>query len=265
MNEVNQLTELLKQKTKLVAMLAPSFPIMYDYPLIIDQLKKLGFSYVVEVAVGARKTNEAVVKILSNNPQARFITSPCPSFVRYIRTKHPDLVSYLAFQADSPMVATARIVIEQYPGYRPVFIGPCIVKKREASEDCPQLNILVITYKELTPLFDQFAITDTPTATGDHFDMAADATRIYPMDGGLTISGRINTVLKEEEIRIVSGWKNVDIVLEEFKNNPSIRFVDDLFCDGGCINGPGITSQLTIEERKQKILQFQKANKVIPA
>ncbi|NCO89162.1 hypothetical protein GW881_04575 [Candidatus Roizmanbacteria bacterium] len=46
-DEVNMLTELIKNKSKLVAMLAPSFPIVYQYPQIVTRLKQLGFSYVV--------------------------------------------------------------------------------------------------------------------------------------------------------------------------------------------------------------------------
>jgi len=259
MNEVNKLAELIKNKSKLVAMLAPSFPIVYQYPQIVTRLKKLGFSYVVEVAVGAKKTNEAVVNLLINNPKGRFITSPCASFVRYIRTKHPDLIPYLAFQADSPMIATTKIVAEKYPGYQPVFIGPCIVKKREASEDYPQLNIIVITYKELDELFSQFNITQINEPTSDVFDLSETSTRIYPFDGGLTYTSGAKNLLKEEEIRIVSNWKNIEIVLEEFKTNSTIRFIDVLFCDGGCINGPGIVSPLSTEERKQKIIEFQKS------
>ena len=55
MNEIATLIELLEKKEKLVAMLAPSFPIVFEYPKIITMLKKLGFSYVVEVAVGAKE------------------------------------------------------------------------------------------------------------------------------------------------------------------------------------------------------------------
>lgn len=253
------LTELIKNKSKLVAMLAPSFPIVYQYPQIVTRLKQLGFSYVVEVAVGAKKTNEAVVNLLINNPTGRFITSPCASFVRYIRTKHPDLIPYLAFKADSPMIATAKIVTEKYLGYQPVFIGPCIVKKLEASEDYPELNIIVITYKELDELFSQFATPQINELSNDKFDLSEPSTRIYPFDGGLTFTSGTQTLLKDKEIRIVSNWKNIDIVLEEFKDNQSIRFIDVLFCDGGCINGPGIISPLSTEERKQRIIEFQKS------
>lgn len=263
MNEINKIVELIKNKAKLVAMLAPSFPIVYQYPQIVSQLRQLGFAYVVEVAVGAKKTNEAVINLLKTNPTGRFITSPCASFVRYIRTKHPDLIPYLAFQADSPMIATAKIVAEKFPDYQPIFIGPCIVKKREASEDYPQLNIVVITYKELDELFVQFTTPQINEPTTDTFDLSETSTRIYPFDGGLTYTSGAQNLLKDEEIRIVSNWKNIEIVLEEFKTNSTIRFVDVLFCDGGCINGPGIVSPLSTEERKQRIIQFQDSSTLI--
>ncbi len=256
MNEVFQLTDLLNKKAKLVAMLAPSFPVVYEYPQIVSRLKQLGFSHVVEVAAGAKRTNEAVVKLLKEDPKSRFITSPCPSFVRLIKTKHPQLLPYLALKADSPMIATARIVKEKYPDCQPVFIGPCIAKKLESSEDYPELNILVLTYKELDAVFSAFHVSEASIQAHDGFDIAEQGTRIYPTDGGLTESSGIRNILKDEEIRIVSGWKNCETALAEFEKNPKIRLLDILFCEGGCINGPGIVSALPLEERRKKIMEF---------
>ncbi len=256
MNDTAKLVELLKKKVKLVAMLAPSFPIMYEYPQIVGRLKRLGFSYVVEVAVGAKKTNEEVLTLLKNNPGSRFIASPCASFVRLVRKKHPQLLPYLAFKADSPMVATAKIVREKYPGFKPVFIGPCIVKKLESSEDYSELDILVVNYKELDSVLQQLGIVDDPEDVNSLFDMSEKSTRIYPMDAGLTDTSGIRNILNEDEIMVVSGWKNCETALEEFEKNQKIRFLDILFCDGGCINGPGISSNLNLEERKKKIIEF---------
>lgn len=256
MDHLIKVAELIEKKEKLVAMVAPSFPIMYEKKELLSKLKKLGFSYIVEVSVGAKKTNEEVAALLKANPTARFITSPCASFVRLVRKKYPHLLPYLALKADSPMIATTRIVHEKYPGHRAVFIGPCIVKKLEAIEDYPELNILAITYKELNILLKKYNQTElTSTYIGD-FDLVEKETRIYPFDGGLTISGGIKNLLKEDEMRIVSGWKNCEATLEEFQKNPHIRFVDILFCEGGCINGPGVESKLTLAERKQKVLDY---------
>ena len=171
MNETVQLIELLKQEAPLVAMLAPSFPVVYEYPAIVGKLKRLGFTYVFEVAVGAKKTNEAVLAALQKNPHSRFITSPCPSFVRLVRQKYPHLLKYVALNIDSPMVATARLIKERFPGVRPVFIGPCIAKKFEASEDHPELNILVLTYKEMAEVFTHFNLFNDPADQKASFDL----------------------------------------------------------------------------------------------
>ena len=202
MDDSSKLIDLINKKTKLVAMLAPSFPINYKFPEIITRLRKLGFNYVVEVSVGAKKTNEEVLEVLKNNPTSRFITSPCPSFVRLVRAKFPNLLKYLAFQADSPMIATAKIVKEKYPEFMPVFIGPCIAKKLEASEDHPDLNILVLNYNELDQVFAHFNILENKEITSDNFDIEESNTRIYPFDGGLTVSAGIDKILKPEEINV---------------------------------------------------------------
>lgn len=256
MTDSEQLKTLLEKKEHLVALVAPSFPLMYDKAEIVTKLKALGFHYVVEVTVGAKKTNEAVGKLLKENPTSRFITSPCASFVRYVRTKHPEFIKYLAFQADSPMIAIAKIVKETYPGYKPVFIGPCIVKKLEAREDYPELNILVLTYKELEQILSEKNLKTISANPLEKFDIAEGSTRVYPFDGGLTESSGIRSLLKDDEIRIISGYKNCEATLKEFEENKKIRFVDILFCDGGCISGPGVVSSLSTEERKKKILEY---------
>ncbi len=260
MNEVKTLIELLNKKEKLVAMLAPSFPIVFSYPSIITMLKKLGFSYMVEVAVGAKKTNEQLIKLLKENPNARFITSPCPTVVRMIRKQMPYYDKYLSHGVDSPMVATAKIVIEKYPGYRPVFIGPCIVKKLEALEDVPKLNILVLTYTELKQVLKHFNISEEANPE-DKFDISETGlTRTYALDGGLSHSSGLISQMQKGEIKIVSGTQNNIQAIKEFDKNPNIRLLDILNCPGGCIGGPGIESDLTTEERKAKILEFFQTN-----
>jgi iron only hydrogenase large subunit-like protein len=256
MNEVAKLKELLLKKANLVAMLAPSFPVMYDPQEIIAKLKDLGFQKVVEVAVGAKETNRQLVEFIKSHPRSRFITSPCASFVRFIKTKHREFLPYLAVEADSPMVATTKIVREKFPGYQPVFIGPCIVKKLEASEDHPELNIIVLTYKELEEIFKQLNVSHQSLTTNDNFDLYEPTTRLYPTDGGLTKSSGVRNILEDDEIRVSSGWKNCESALMEFQNNPKIRLLDILFCEDGCINGPGISSALSAEERKRKIFEY---------
>lgn len=255
MNEHKILIELLERKEKLVAMLAPSFPIVFSYPAIITMLKKLGFSYTVEVAMGAKKTNEELLALIQKDPNARFITSPCPTVVRMIKKTMPQYAKYFTTGVDSPMVATAKIVKEKYPDYKPVFIGPCVMKKLEATEDVPELGILVLTYSELQEVFQHFNITEE-TDANDHFDIEEPGmTRMYALDGGLSHSSGLTDKLKPEELKVVSGADNRKAI-QEFDANPTIKLLDILNCPGGCIYGPGIKSTLTLEERKKRIVEY---------
>jgi len=261
MNEADKLTQLLKEKAKLVAMVAPSFPIVFPYPAIITHLKKLGFLNVVEVAVGAKKTNEELLDLLKNNPGVRYITSPCPTVVRSIRSQMPEFSKYLTHDVDSPMVATAKIVYQTYPGSQPVFVGPCIVKKLEANEDYPDLNILVVTYAELLKVFENLNVNPQEAGNpSDKFDLEERSTRIYPVDGGLAHTSGVFDSMPEGEVQIVSGWENCVAAIKNFDANPKIRLLDILFCEGGCIGGPGIVSNLSAEERKQKVLEFSQTS-----
>lgn len=256
MNEVNTLIDLLTKKEKLLAMLAPSFPIVYKYPQIITMLKKLGFSYTVEVSAGAKKTNEELLELLKKDSNARYITSPCPTIVRMIHKIMPQFAKYFTHNVDSPMVATAKIAREAYPNYRPVFIGPCVMKKIEAKEDVPELNILVLTYTELSEVFSHFGITEEMNPD-DKFDISAPGmTRLYPIDGGLSHSSGLTNQIQEGEIKVVSGAQNDIAAIKEFDTNTKIRLLDILNCPGGCIGGPGIKSDLTTEQRKQKVLEY---------
>ncbi|MDP2585261.1 MAG: [Fe-Fe] hydrogenase large subunit C-terminal domain-containing protein [Candidatus Levybacteria bacterium] len=256
MNEVDALIQALGEKKKLVAMLAPSFPIVFSYPSIVAMLRKLGFSYVVEVSLGAKKTNEELAILLKNNPNNRYITSPCPTIVRMVRQQMPQYVKYFTHDVDSPMIATAKIVKEKYPDCQPIFIGPCVVKKLEAKEDNPDLNILVLTYDELAQIFAHFDIQEE-LGIQDQFDLGEEGmTRIYPIDGGLSHSSGLMQNFQSGEVQAVSGWENCMEAIKSFDINPKIRLLDILFCEGGCIGGPGIKSTLSTEERKKKILDY---------
>ncbi len=265
MNEIETLIKALQEKKKLVAMLAPSFPIVFSYPAIIATLRKAGFSHVIEVAAGAKKTNEELLALLKKNPDARYITSPCPTVVRMIRTQMPQYVKYFTPDVDSPMVATAKIAAEQYPDHKPVFIGPCVVKKLEATEDHPELNILVLTYAEMSQVLARLGVTEDPAAE-DQFDLVElGMTRIYPVDGGLSHSSGVLTGLPTGAVQVVSGWKNCVEAIKKFDTDPKVRLLDILFCEGGCIGGPGIKSPLNTEERKKKILDYYASHASPPA
>jgi iron only hydrogenase large subunit-like protein len=254
--EAEELLRLIDKKEKMVAMLAPSFPIDFDFPEIIGMLKRLGFKYVAEVTRGAIETNKQLLDLMKKNPEKRYITNPCPNIVRLIKSKFPDLVQYLT-PIDSPMSAIAKIVAKKYPKYKKVFIGPCIAKKLEAKEDWPGLDILVLTYKELKQIFELKNIVPDKKDKKAKFDIKGIGTRLYPISGGLAQSSCLNEKLTDPEMDIISGPELVNNFLQEFfGEKKDVQVLDILSCDGGCINGPGVCSEEPFSTRRQKIIDY---------
>ena len=251
--EIEKLLELLEKKEKLVAMLAPSFVVDFSYPEIVGMLKRLGFKYVVEVARGAKETNRQLLALMKLYPEKRFITSPCPSIVRLIRNKYPELLPFLA-KIDSPMSATARIVLKEYPDCKRVFIGPCFAKKFEAKEDWPELEILVLTYREIQTIFEIKGIFPIEEDKKERFDIAYQETRLYPISGGLAQSSGIIKSLTDPQYDVVSGPKLAEEFLRKFPYQPDLRVLDILYCEGGCINGPGVITKESLDRRRQKVI-----------
>lgn len=240
-----------------MAMLAPSFVVVFKYPHLIGMLKRLGFKYVVEVAVGAQKTNKQLLALMKLHPDRKYITNPCPTVVRTIRNKYPNLIQYLA-PIDSPMSATAKIVAKKYPKAKKIFIGPCMLKKLEAKEDHPELDILAITYKDLQDIFAAKNISLVEKDKKARFDMSAKSTRLYPISGGLAQSSGIVKKLTDPEYDVISGPQLVEKTLQEFLNKPELKVLDILNCEGGCINGPGIVSADSLDRRRQKVINYWK-------
>jgi len=254
--EVKELLSLLEnnKKVKLVAMLAPSFLVDFSYPEIIGMLRRLGFKYVTEIARGAEETNKQLSALLRLHPNNRYITSPCPTIVRLIRSKYPELIPYLA-NIDSPMSAMAKIVAKKYPNCKKVFIGPCFAKKLEAKEDRPELDILVLTYKELNKVFEIKNISVEKKDKKQFFDIEAKKTRLYPISGGLAQSSGLTKKLTDLEYDVISGPELAEKTLKNFTENINLKLLDILYCEGGCINGPGIVTKDSLDERRSKVVK----------
>ena len=252
--DIKELINLLDKNTKLVAMIAPSFLVDFSYPEFVGMLRRLGFDKVIEVSRGAVETNKQLLALMKQNPDMRYITNPCPTVVRLIRSEYPHLIKHLS-PIDSPMSASAKIAVKRYPNHKRVFIGPCLFKKLEAKEDHQDLDILVLTYKEIQDVFDFKKIKSQKKDKSTSFDIAAQNTRLYPISGGLAQSSNIVKKFTDPQYDVISSPKLVNKILQEFPNKPELRVLDILNCEGGCINGPGVMTKASLDKRRQNIIK----------
>ncbi|MBT4257909.1 hypothetical protein HOD88_01865 [archaeon] len=241
-------------KGKYVALVAPSFVVQFSYPSIVSRLRKLGFDKVVELTFGAKLVNKEYHKLLSKKKDL-VITSPCPGIVELINNKFPEYKKNLA-KIDSPLIAMAKICKEIYPKHKTVFISPCNYKKKEAGSS--KYVDYVIDYRELDKLFLKYKISESNKK--DSFDkFYNDYTKIYPLSGGLAKTAHLRGVIKKKEIKIIDG---ISKTMAFLKNpDPKIRLLDVLFCEGGCVGGPSIVSNLNLKKREKKVKEYLKISK----
>ncbi|NCC69995.1 hypothetical protein EOM09_00210 [bacterium] len=247
---------LIRNNKNVYCLIAPSFPIDFKYPNIINALKKLGFSKITELTFGARMTNYYYLKYIKENPdQKYYITTPCPTVITLIKNKYPELEKYL-LKYDSPLIATAKIIKKHNPKYKIVFISPCKAK-RILETDNSRIVDETITFKELQEIFDYKKINVEELNKKSKFNsFIREYTKIYPISGGLSKTSKISKLFKKEEILVTDGIKeNIEALEKLKKGNTKYRFIDILNCKGGCIGGPDIINKNLSNKKRENIIK----------
>ena len=253
-NNINKITSELSKGTKMIAMVAPSFVIEFQYPKLITQLKKLGFDKATELTFGAKLVNKEYHDLLIKNNKKLLITSPCPGVVELIKRKYPKYKKNLAL-VDSPMIAMAKVCKKYYPKHKTVFLSPCDYKKIESTNS--KYVDYVIDYEQLHDLIKKNKLSKIKVPRRELFDkFYNDYTKIYPLSGGLAKTAKVKDILKKEEIKIIDGVSKIMKFLDN--PDPKVRFLDVLFCDGGCIGGPRTSKKLKIPEKRKKVMTYLK-------
>ena len=230
-----------------VAVVAPSIGSQFSYAKhgqVIAGMKKLGFTTVVEAALGADIVSYNESKELM---EKGFLTSSCcPGFVSYIEKCMPKMADKISHNP-SPMVAVSKLLKEKDSNVKVVFVGSCTAKKAEIQRDGAKEYVdAVITFEELQALFDSrdIDITELPE---EELDTATYFGRIFARSGGLSEA-------------VVNAVKEMGISEDQFKVNPVVcsgieecrtallkaqagklpnNFIEGMACVGGCIGGAG--------------------------
>lgn len=233
-----------EEKHKVYAIVAPSISSQFSYAKlgqVITGLKELGFSEVIEAALGADMVALSEAKELSE--KGLLTSSCCPAFVKYIKTNFPNLVQHISHNM-SPMAVLAKHVKQTVPNAKVIFIGPCTAKKAEAQlEEVKPFVDTVLTFEELQALFDSRDF-DLSSFNESELDNASYFGRIFARSGGLTDA--TVQAMKEQNIDfeikpvVCDGIEACRMAL--LKLNKGIldgNFIEGMACVGGCIGGAG--------------------------
>lgn len=263
--DISSITEVARELTlnnSTYALIAPSISSQFDNTTIGQvkrALKEIGFSDVIEVALGAdmvikKETQEFKEHIKENNYMT---TSCCPGFYNLIETQFPEELPNVSTTV-SPMIALGRYVKSLHTDSKTVFIGPCIAKKSEASRDNLKDAIdYVITFEELRALIGAKEININDLQV-DPLDNASYHGRMFAISSG--VSGSIREYIEQNNIEVDYNPIASDGAKECVKNIRLAKygklkhnFIEGMACSGGCIGGPG-----SLTHRKKDIQAIKK-------
>jgi iron only hydrogenase large subunit-like protein/nitrogen-specific signal transduction histidine kinase len=242
LQQIDEVSELLKSGQRTAACLAPSFPAEFteieDYRILVGMVKKLGFELVTEVAFGADMVSVAYKDLYRNNNNKGIISSDCPAIVYYVEHYLPELVDNLA-PLVSPMVASSRFLKKKYgDDLQVVFIGPCVAKKAESDE-----IDYALTFTELRELLSRNQIKPDEDLARDFDPPFAAKGAIFPVSHGLLQNMDIEADITKGDVVVAEGRINVKDALNEFAQGALNARHLELLCCEGCIMGPGMSEE----------------------
>lgn len=235
-SEIDDVKALLSSGKRIIASVAPSFVSSFgtdDFSVMKIALGKLGFADAQETAIGAQRVTAEYKKLLEGGTYKNFITSACPAINRMIELYYPAALPYLA-KVDSPMIAHAKLIRDEQPDAKIVFIGPCIAKKREADES--GIVDAVLTFEDLQNMFAEAGIDlNEITRLPSNGNQPRNRAKVYPVSRGIIKS--FDELPEGYEYIAADGIKRCADILEHI-DEVSGLFLELNVCEYACVKGP---------------------------
>ena len=236
-SSLSEVKQILDSGAKVIASVAPSFLSSFglkDFNVFRIALAKLGFFDAEETAYGAELVTQKYKTLLESKQFKNFITSACPAVCRLIQTYYPKALQYLA-PVDSPMIVHAKMIRQQHPDAKVIFIGPCIAKKREAIES----GIIdgVLTFDDMQELFAEknIVLDEIIDISFENKRATACLSKAYPISHGVLKS--FSELPKGYDYMAVDGPDRCVDALQNIENLENV-FLEMNICKDGCVNGP---------------------------
>lgn len=272
--------ELLASNAQVILSIAPSFVASFadaSAASFAAAARKLGFSEVFETAEAAQYVALRSLEALDACASPAIATS-CPVVVNLVERYYHDLLDHLVPVA-SPMVTHGRMIKScRGPEVKVVFAGPCIAKKDEAerAETSGAIDA-VLTFEELRNMFEQAGIDPAGSAADTTVNAAADCAaapgvtgiapgpgpgpgpgraRLFPIEGGMMATAGVSSDMIGGPDLCVTGMDNVVALLDNLHRQKGVRLVEIMACSGGCVEGPGISSEIDAWSKKRMVMEY---------
>lgn len=260
--------DVLKSHKYNVALPAPAlygqFNNLDDINIVLTALTYLGFDDIFEVSAAAELVSAASRKyVLEHKEQWPFISTACPSVVRLIRVRFPNLIDHL-LPLNPPVEVAANLARQRAMEKTGLpaedigitFISPCPSKitfaKSPLGVDKSSIDH-VLAIKDVYPLL----LPEMKKAGANPMDLA--------MSGKIGIGwggtgGEAGGLITDSYLA-ADGIENVIRVLEDLEDEKfgQLEFIELNACNGGCVGGV-----LTVENPYVAHAKLKHLNKYLP-
>jgi len=249
--QIFQVIQSILKGDKVIAVVAPAFIGQFGKHStpgkFIAAMKKLGFSRIVEVAVGADIcTVEEARDFMERVPveQNYMATSCCPAWHSMINKLFPSEIKNISMTL-TPMVFTARLMKKKYSGCKVVFVGPCAAKKLEAMREDIRSDVdFVLTFEELQGMFEAKQIDFETIEPLDDLNEGTAAGRGFAVAGGVAkaVEDMVHQLDPDREIKTAraEGLRDCRKLMAMAKAGKYDGYLlEGMGCPGGCVAGAG--------------------------
>lgn len=258
----------LEQYEYTVALPAPSlyaqFNNLDDIDLVLTALKRMGFHDVYEVSGAAELVSEMSRKyVAEHKEQWPIISTACPSVVRLIRVRFPNLIEHL-LPICAPVDLAAMLArkkameLTHLPSEKIgiIFLSPCPAKVTA------KYSPLGIKHSEIDAVL---AIKEVYPKLLHYMKESVDEVEELAMSGKIGISwgstGGEAAGLLTDNYLAADGIENVIRVLEDIEDQKftNLEFIELNACNGGCVGGV-----LTVENPFVAKVKLKRLRKYMP-
>lgn len=262
--------DVMKQYEYTVALPAPAlygqFNNLEDVNIVLTALKRMGFDDVYEVSGAAELVSElSRVYVEEHKDQWPIISTACPSVVRLIRVRFPNLIEHL-LPIKAPVDIAAEIARKNamektgLPSEKIgiIFISPCAAKvsavKTPLGYEKSEVDA-VVAIKEVYPKL--LGHMKEIEHSGEIEDLAISG-KIGISWGGT--GGEAGGLLADSYLA-ADGIENVIRVLEDLEDQKfeELEFIELNACNGGCVGGV-----LTVENPFVAKVKLKRLRKYMP-
>lgn len=262
--------DIMKEYDYTVALPAPSlygqFNNLEDVNIVLNALKLMGFDDVYEVSGAAELISEISRDYVENHKEKwPIISTACPSVVRLIRVRFPNLIEHLIpIQAPVDLAAQiARKKAIEKTGLSPnqigiIFISPCPAKVTAVKQPLGMEKSEVDGVLAIKDVYPQLVSSMKQVAKKGEIEEISISGKIGLSWGG---SGGEAGGLLTDSYLAADGIENVIRVLEDLEDEKfsNLEFIELNACSGGCVGGV-----LTVENPYVAKVKLKSLRKYMP-